>query len=313
MNRMDIGFEDAGDDLAIERIVADLDALRAASQMRRYRGTPPTMPSRDETVASVEGLVAALFPRHFGPSGLFAREVNAFVALTLSESLSILRRQIELELRLAGGREGAAHALTRHAAKIAREFAESLPRVREKLDADIRAALNGDPSAKSIDEIVFCFPGVAALARHRLAHELYRLGAPMLARIVAEKAHSETGIDIHPGAQIAEGFFIDHGTGVVIGETTVIGRNVRIYQAVTLGAKRFEIDAEGRLLKDYPRHPIVEDDVIIYAGATVLGRITLGKGASIGGNVWLTHSVAPGAVVTQAKASEDMFLDGAGI
>jgi serine O-acetyltransferase len=135
----------------------------------------------------------------------------------------------------------------------------------------------------------------------------------MLARIIAEKAHSDTGIDIHPGAQIGEGFFIDHGTGVVIGETTIIGRNVRLYQAVTLGAKRFETDDEGQLLKNYPRHPIVEDDVVIYAGATVLGRITLGKGASIGGNVWLTHSVPAGAIVTQAKAHEDNFLDGAGI
>ncbi len=135
----------------------------------------------------------------------------------------------------------------------------------------------------------------------------------MLARIVAEKAHSETGIDIHPGAEIGGGFFIDHGTGVVIGETSIIGRNVRLYQAVTLGAKRFETDAEGHLLKDYPRHPIVEDDVVIYAGATVLGRVTIGKGASIGGNVWLTHSVPEGAVVTQAKAIEDIFVDGAGI
>jgi serine O-acetyltransferase len=181
------------------------------------------------------------------------------------------------------------------------------------LDADVRAAFEGDPSAKSIDEVVFCFPGVAAVTRHRLAHQLYRLGAPMLARIIAEKAHSETGIDIHPGAQIGAGFFIDHGTGVVIGETTIIGRNVRLYQAVTLGAKRFETDGEGALLKSYPRHPIVEDDVVIYAGATVLGRITLGKGSSIGGNVWLTHGVPPGSSVTQARASEEVFFDGSGI
>jgi len=313
VNRVEAGFEEVGDDLAIEGIVADLQALRAASQMRRYRGTPPNLPSRAETVAAVEGLVAALFPRHFGSSGLRAREVDSFVALKLSESLASLRRQIELELRLAAAREGPPRALTRHATRIIHEFAENLPRVRQLLDADILAAYNGDPSAKSVDEVVFCFPGVAAVMRHRLAHELYRLGAPMLARIVAEKAHSETGIDIHPGAEIAEGFFIDHGTGVVIGETTIIGRNVRLYQAVTLGAKRFETGAEGQLLKNYPRHPILEDDVVIYAGATVLGRITLGKGASIGGNVWLTHSVPAGASVTQAKASEDLFLDGAGI
>ena len=160
---------------------------------------------------------------------------------------------------------------------------------------------------------MFCFPGFAAIARHRLAHELYDLGVTMIARIIAEDAHSATGIDIHPGAQIGERFFIDHGTGVVIGETAIIGRNVRLYQAVTLGAKRFEADASGALAKNYPRHPIVEDDVVIYAGATVLGRVTIGRGSSIGGNVWLTRDVPPGSSVTQAKARNETFDDGAGI
>jgi serine O-acetyltransferase len=135
----------------------------------------------------------------------------------------------------------------------------------------------------------------------------------MIARIIAEHAHSETGIDIHPGAQIGEGFFIDHGTGVVIGETAIIGRNVRLYQAVTLGAKRFEADASGGLAKNYPRHPIVEDDVVIYAGATILGRVTIGKGSSIGGNVWLTHDIPPGSSITQAKARNESFNEGGGI
>jgi serine O-acetyltransferase len=185
--------------------------------------------------------------------------------------------------------------------------------VRLLLDADIRAAYAGDPAAKSLDEIIFCYPGVSALIKHRLAHELYLLGVPMLARIVAEIAHSQTGIDIHPGAEIDQGFFIDHGTGVVIGETTVIGRRVRLYQAVTLGAKRFDVDDSGALEKGKPRHPIIEDDVVIYAGATVLGRITIGRGSSIGGNVWLTHSVAPGSNITQAKAHVEAFDHGAGI
>ena len=148
--------------------------------------------------------------------------------------------------------------------------------------------------------------------RHRMAHELYRLGASLLARIVAEIAHALAGVDIHPGAEIGEGFFIDHGTGVVIGETAVIGRNVRLYQVVTLGAKRFEIGGNGELRKSYPRHPIVEDDVVIYAGATVLGRVTIGRGASIGGNVWLTRSVPPGSRIAQANARDDRVDDGAG-
>jgi serine O-acetyltransferase len=189
----------------------------------------------------------------------------------------------------------------------------SLPRIRALLDSDIQAAFHGDPAAKSIDEIIFCYPGVAAVIRHRLAHQLYLSGVPVLARIISELAHAETAIDIHPGAEIGEGFFIDHGTGVVIGETAIIGRNVRLYQAVTLGAKRFEADESGALVKGQPRHPIIEDDVVIYAGATVLGRITVGKGSSIGGNVWLTHSVSPQSNVTQAKARTESFSEGGGI
>jgi serine O-acetyltransferase len=143
------------------------------------------------------------------------------------------------------------------------------------------------------------------MIHHRMAHRLYALGVPLLARLVAELAHGKTGIDIHPGATIGAGFFIDHGTGVVIGETAVIGQRVRVYQAVTLGAKSFPTDAEGHPVKGLPRHPHVQDDVVIYAGATVLGRVTIGKGASIGGNVWVTHDVAPGAQVTQARSQRD--------
>ena len=148
---------------------------------------------------------------------------------------------------------------------------------------------------------------------HRLAHELYELGAPLLARIIAEIAHSDTGIDIHPGAQIGGSFFIDHGTGVVIGETAVIGQHVRLYQGVTLGAKRFAVDERGALLKGGARHPIIEDGVVIYAGATILGRITIGRGSTIGGNVWLTRSVPPLSNITQAQTRSDMFVDGEGI
>ena len=186
-----------------------------------------------------------------------------------------------------------------------REFGAALPAIRELLDTDVLAAYRGDPAARSVDEVLLCYPGVAAMIHHRLANVLYRLGVPMLARIVAEIAHADTGIDIHPGARIGSHFFIDHGTGVVIGETAVIGRNVRIYQAVTLGAKRFAIGADGQLEKGGARHPIVEDDVVIYAGATVLGRVTIGRGASIGGNVWLTHSVPPGSRIAQANALDD--------
>jgi serine O-acetyltransferase len=238
--------------------------------------------------------------------------VDAFIIRTLESALMTLRRQIELEL--AGEWKGESRIDSPlRAGDVAENFAAALPKVRALLDSDLRAAFEGDPSAKSIDEIIFCFPGFAAIVRHRLAHELYELGVAMIARIIAEEAHSATGIDIHPGARIGERFFIDHGTGVVIGETAVIGRNVRLYQAVTLGAKRFEASGDGALAKNYPRHPIVEDDVVIYAGATVLGRVTIGKGSSIGGGVWLTRDVPPGSVITQAKARNDAFDDGGGI
>ncbi|MCB6179970.1 serine acetyltransferase [Rhodobacter sp. Har01] len=210
-----------------------------------------------------------------------------------------LTQQIELEWRLDDRKISETGPSS--ARQAAEAFIESLVRVRDLHDTDIAAAYAGDPSAKSLDEIVFCFPGVAAILRHRIAHELYRLGAVIIARVMAEYAHERTAIDIHPGARIGPSFFIDHGTGVVIGETAVVGRNVRLYQQVLLGAKRFEADETGALVKGQPRHPVVEDDVVIYAGAAILGRITIGQGSVIGGGVWLTEGTAPGTIVTQAK------------
>jgi serine O-acetyltransferase len=182
---------------------------------------------------------------------------------------------------------------------IARDFIARLPEVRRLLSTEVQAAYEGDPALKNPDEAIFCYPGLFAITSQRLAHELMTLGVPLIPRIITEHAHSLTGIDIHPGATIGEKFFIDHGTGVVIGETGIIGKNVRIYQGVTLGAKSFSLDDQGNPVKGVPRHPIVEDDVIIYANATVLGRITISKGSVIGGNAWLTHSVSPGTTITQ--------------
>ena len=233
---------------------------------------------------------------------------------SLDAALNALHAQVRLELRHAARQEPiGATAIELQAVGIVRDFARSLPEVRRLLDTDVAAAFRNDPAARSVDEVLLCYPGVIALIHHRLAHRLHELGTPLVARVIAELAHSETGIDIHPGARIGAGFFIDHGTGVVIGETAIIGANVRIYQAVTLGAKRFESDAEGNLHKGRARHPIVEDDVVIYAGATVLGRITIGAGSTIGGNVWLTRSVSPGSNVTQANSQHEVLNHGAGI
>jgi len=299
----------------LDGIVAELGELRTTSQKLRYGGRQlPELPSRSAIMAIVDGLVAALYPRHFGPIGLSEDGLDLYVADTVDQALRTLRQQVRRELHLFDpDNEHDRGDLDRTTLEIVANFARDLPRIRALLDEDIRAAFEGDPAAKSVDEVVFCYPGVAAITRHRIAHRLHLLGVPMLARIIAELAHAQTGIDIHPGAEIGDSFFIDHGTGVVIGETARIGRRVRLYQAVTLGAKRFEVDENGAIVKGGDRHPIIEDDVVIYAGATILGRITIGHGSSIGGSVWLTKSVPPGSTITQAKPRNENFDGGAGI
>jgi serine O-acetyltransferase len=298
----------------IETIVANLRALRVRSlEHRQRRDRPPKLPSRKALVGIVDGLSAALFPNRLGRPDLTDDSIDYFVGNTLDVSLRSLFEQIHREIRFTAARELEHEEDRRRALAITHEFAAQMPRVRTLLDSDIKAAFEGDPAARSVDEVLVCYPGILAITHHRLAHELYRLGVPLVARIVAEIAHSATGVDIHPGARIGGSFFIDHGTGVVIGETAVIGEHVRLYQAVTLGAKRFQVGEDGTLVKGNARHPIVEDDVVIYAGATILGRITIGRGSTIGGNVWLTHSVPPGSNVTQAQARSESFIGGAGI
>jgi serine O-acetyltransferase len=259
-------------------------------------------PSRDEMTQVVEALKGALFPMRLGPPDLRHESEDFYVEHTLDAALQSLRVQAQLELHYVARHQPRDDAaVDAQAAAAVREFALALPGIRRLLDGDVLAAYQGDPAARSVDEVLLCYPGVLAMIHHRLAHCLYRLGLPLLARIVAEAAHSQTGIDIHPGAQIDAGFFIDHGTGVVIGETAIIGKRVRVYQAVTLGAKRFPTDADGNLQKGMPRHPVVQDDVVIYAGATILGRVTIGKASTIGGNVWVTQDVPAGTSVTQAN------------
>ncbi len=183
-------------------------------------------------------------------------------------------------------------------------FVEKLPELRRILATDVEAAYNGDPAADSYSEIICCYPVIKAITNYRIAHELLLLGVPLIPRFITEMAHSETGIDIHPAASIGDHFTIDHGTGVVIGATCIIGNNVKLYQGVTLGAKSFPLDEEGHPIKGIPRHPILEDDVIVYSNSTILGRITIGKGTIVGGNVWLTESTQPGARIMQAKSNK---------
>jgi serine O-acetyltransferase len=274
----------------LDAVAEKLRLIRMTSQQRRYPGrATPNLPSRAVVIPLLSNVVSALYPRHYGPAGLDVQAVDLFVAQRLRTIRQHLAEQLELEWLLHPDAEQL--DCRRRARAAAEAFIDGLPQIRDLHDTDIGAAFQGDPSAKSLDEIVLCFPGIAAILHHRIAHDLYRLGAPMLARIMAEHSHSQSGIDIHPGARIGPACFIDHGTGVVIGETAVIGARVRLYQAVTLGARRFPVGADGSLEKGLPRHPIIEDDVVIYAGATVLGRITVGRGSSVGGNVWLTRSL----------------------
>jgi serine O-acetyltransferase len=307
----------AGKRLDLDPVVAGLRQARERwreSQGRLRESAGRELPSREALAAIIEGLRGALFPMRLGPPELRPESEDWYVGHTLDIALSALRAQVRLELRHdARGQGHPTLDADARAQAIVHEFALALPRIRTLLDSDVVAAYQGDPAARSVDEVLLCYPGIRAVISHRLAHQLYRQGVPLLARVIAELAHGETGIDIHPGAQIGPGFFIDHGTGVVIGETAEIGRGVRLYQAVTLGARRFEVDAAGQLVKGGRRHPVLEDEVVIYAGATVLGRVCIGRGSSIGGNVWLTHSVPPGSHITQASTREAPLSDGAGI
>ncbi|HNP51979.1 MAG TPA: serine acetyltransferase [Nitrosomonas nitrosa] len=300
--------------LEIDQIVGELRTLRIASlEHRQGHKRPPKLPSRKILVGVAEGLSAAMFPNRLGSADLADEGVDHYVGHTLNTTLRALLVQIQHELHFNSGLESLNDEDRERAVEITQAFAKRLPAIRSLLETDIVAAYEGDPAAHSVDEVLVCYPGIMAITYYRLAHELHLLGVPLIARMISEIAHSSTGIEIHPGARIGGSFFIDHGTGVVIGETAIIGRNVRLYQAVTLGAKRFPVDEHGALVKGIPRHPIVEDDVVIYAGATILGRITIGRGSTIGGNVWLTRSVPPGSHITQAQIRHETFEGGAGI
>jgi serine O-acetyltransferase len=295
----------------VEELCAAGDDL-SWTKRKSYHDQP--LPSRGVVVEMVEALRSVLFPGYFGFPELKVESVLYHVGATLDRVRNVMQDQIKRGLcfTCAEG-EVCLPRCDDKARDIMQAFFRRLPAVQKLLNTDVLAAFEGDPAAPNPDEVVFCYPAVLAITNYRLAHELYVLGVPLIPRMITEHAHSITGIDIHPGASIGERFFIDHGTGVVIGETCVIGKNVRLYQGVTLGAKSFKTDEEGHLIKGIPRHHVIEDDVDIYAGATILGRITVGHGSVIGGNVWLVESVPPLSRVAQVQVRQEIYETGLGI
>jgi serine O-acetyltransferase len=304
----------SGSQAALAPVVDELCRAAAGLGGGRNGGGRIVLPSRAAVLECVEGLRSVFFPGYFGTTDLHDESLHYYIGATLDRVLRTLEEQVRRGIAFAERHdfETCSHCAAR-ASEVIAAFRGRLPEVRRLVDSDVDAAYDGDPALQIKAEAIFSYPGVLAVTSQRIAHELYALDVPLIPRMITEHAHALTGIDIHPGARIGERFFIDHGTGVVIGETTVIGSRVTLYQGVTLGAKSFPKDAAGNPIKGIDRHPIVEDEVVVYAGATILGRNVIGKGSSIGGNVWLTHGVPPGSRVTQAEVRETGFEYGGGI
>ena len=277
-------------DVVVDQVKHARIAWRTAHPHNDERGSH--FPSRQALKRITGELGTALFPLRLGPSELTVANENAFIAASLESTLAQLAAQIDLELSYSSG-EADTQATAVRTERLIGAFAAGLPAIRTILDSDVEAAYAADPAARSVDEVLVAYPSFTAIIHHRIAHLLYRLGAPLVARLIAEIAHAGTGIDIHPAATIGRRFFIDHGTGVVIGETAILGDRVRLYQGVTLGG---DPDLFGDK-SGAPRHPIVQDDVVIHANATVVGRVTIGARSRIGGGVWLRQDVPADTLV----------------
>lgn len=301
----------------LKEVVSALQAQAKdlATPLRKtFTGHP--LPSRSEIAQMMELLSSVIFPGYHGNRDITDESLGFHMGAALHQAALIMTDEIHRGLCFVCQRDKAERSPEQCLAQAqgtTTALMRTLPELRRLLALDAVAAFEGDPAASSPSEAIFSYPGVRAITSHRIAHELYQMGVPLIPRIIAEHAHSSTGIDIHPGATVGESFFIDHGTGVVIGETSVIGNRVRIYQGVTLGAKSFPLDDQGRPIKGIARHPVIEDEVTIYAGATILGRITIGRGAVIGGNVWITRDVPPGTTLSQSRPITDLFESGGGI
>ena len=285
--------------------LSDCTDMEKNGFFHEYKDSDP-IPSSKALEEIMELCRAIFFPGYYGKSSINHATLKYNIGVNVERLYTLLSQQVVAGLCF--GRVNAegdsVYATYLKAEEICCQIVNKLPEMRATLETDVIAAYNGDPAAMNFGEVISCYPAVKALTNYRLAHELHRLNVPLIPRILTEIAHSETGIDIHPGAQIGRYFTIDHGTGVVIGATTVIGNHVQLYQGVTLGAKSFPLDENGNPIKGIPRHPIIEDDVIIYSNATILGRITIGRGAVIGGNLWVTDDVPAGARLVQYRTGD---------
>ena len=272
------------------------------------------LPSVEQVKQIVTLVKSIIFPDYFNKRQPDEAIRSYYIGVHMEELVGLLTKQIAHGLQFC---EDCEEMRTKEqvyceAARLASEFIDTLPEIKRLLYTDVEAMFDADPAARNYGEVIFCYPVMNTMTHYRIAHRLHELKVPVIPRIITELAHSKTGIDIHPGAQIGEYFAIDHGTGVVIGETSIIGNHVTLYQGVTLGAKSFKYDEQGNML-NIPRHPIIEDYVTIYSNASVLGRITIGHHSTIGGNIWLTHDVVPYSRILQSKAVDAGFQDGAGI
>ncbi|MCI1780053.1 MAG: serine acetyltransferase [Bacteroidales bacterium] len=282
---------------------------------KHYIGEPSiSMEKLDMIVKKIREII---FPGFFDNNTLDPVAVHYYMGVYTDELFDMLSEQILAGLCFAckERKDSELHLMDEmvYANDIAADFISTLPEMRRILSTDVEATFLGDPAAQSWSEVIFCYPTIKAISSYRIAHALLGLKVPIIPRIITEMAHSETGIDIHPRAEIGESFSIDHGTGTVIGATCIIGKKVKLYQGVTLGAKNFPMDENGNPIKGIPRHPIIEDNVVIYAQATILGRVTIGHESVIGGNVWVTHDVPPNSTLVQFKPKWQQFADGAGI
>ena len=299
------------DKISVNNKVFDMDSLAGlllnennGIEKRNIKYHAQPMPSLHELEKMMSMFRGIIFPGFFGVSGLNATSLRHQITSQLDCVFRLLVEQICLGICFFCEESDYGHAgCVSTAHDMASEFMKSLPDIRNLLDSDVLAAYEGDPAAKSKAETIFCYPSILAMTNHRIAHQLYKLSVPLIPRIVGEMAHSITGIDIHPGASIGEEFFIDHGTGVVIGETCVIGKRCRVYQGVTLGALSFPKDENGNPIKGLARHPVLEDNVTVYAGATILGRVTIGANSMIGGNVWITEDIPKNPKVVQQQST----------